>query len=154
MHNIISCYRKGPAYGTIIPKLYLLLHWHLLSMVFIFLSDFWQVGIIKTSYCFLQHHVEFCRMNKTILVPGYIFHMWNDQMSGSKAGNTWKGFQNNKYKIDTKGTELFAYYDTQLWHNRSCDQERSIKASKLAWSGETFFIRLHLKKLIHTWYFT
>ena len=56
---------------------------------------------------------------EVILVPGYILHMWNDQMSGSKAGNTWKGFQNNKYKIDTKGTELLPTmthsYDLWPW---------------------------------------
>ena len=101
------------------------------------------------SICYsagLTHRIAMHTCLEVILVPGYILHMWNDQMSGSKAGNTWKGFQNNKYKIDTRGTDLFAYYDTQLWHNRSCDQERSIEASKLAWSGGTFFIRLHLKK--------
>ena len=31
--------------------------------------------------------------------------MRNDQMAGSQAGNTWKGFQNSKFKIDTKGRE-------------------------------------------------
>ena len=32
--------------------------------------------------------------------------MRNDQMAGSQAGNTWKGFQNSKFNIDTTGREL------------------------------------------------
>ena len=56
---------------------------------------------------------------------GYVLHMRNDQMSGSKAGgNTWKGFENNKFKIDTKGAKLLPtmthnYYKT----NKSFEQE-------------------------------
>ena len=32
--------------------------------------------------------------------------MRNDQTADSQAGNTWKGFQNSKFNIDTKGREL------------------------------------------------
>ena len=32
--------------------------------------------------------------------------MSNDQMAGSQAGNTWKGFQSSKFNIVTKGREL------------------------------------------------
>ena len=57
--------------------------------------------------------------------------MKNDQMSGSKAGNTRKGFQNDdKFEIDTKGAELLPtlshIYDIT---GHACDQERHVKAS-------------------------
>mgnify|MGYP001800675908 CR=1 FL=1 len=63
--------------------------------------------------------------------PGYVLHMRNDLKSGSIARNSWK-----------------AYYGTQLPHHRWGDQERCIKASRLALSGPwgTFIIFLNLDR--------
>ena len=41
----------------------------------------------------------------TYIIP-LVLYMRNDLMSASKAGNTWKALQNDKFKIDSKGTEL------------------------------------------------
>ena len=35
-------------------------------------------------------------------------HEKHNQMSGLKAGMTWKVLQNDKFRIDTKGTELLS----------------------------------------------
>ena len=71
--------------------------------------------------------------------------MRNDQMLGFKAGNSLNNFQNNKFKVDTKGTEnlptMTNNYDITGYVTRRGAKKQ---ANWPSLEGQ-FLINLHLK---------
>ena len=81
------------------------------------------------------------------MVPGYVLQMRNDQLPASKAWNTQKAFQNNRFKIDTKGKEILPTMTHSYAIAGHVTRKDSLKQANLT-NLEGHFLSAYISKVL------